>query len=591
MRFTHLARAFLAVGLAVAATLAAAALPVDPFSRWTPNHVDGAERLEAGGPGGATVVLLRRDMSPLRSFDGGATWTPFTLPGTTYEVSIAPSAPRTWYVFINGGSLYRTVDGGDTWEQRSLPVTAPLSAGSLSISVDPDVLYRSIVEMQACDFICMPKSSQLQVSMDGGLSWRDAGTQAVSQRAFASPVDRQLVFALGTGGLQRSTDFGATWTALSVPLSGPATGIHYGELTLDRHDSAVAYLRTLDNGPSPPVYSTRDRGQTWTSSLLAPAGSLYADPGQRGRAYLFAYFDGAYETRDAGLTWVRVEPFFRWGINEYVDGVTMRGGRRFALNAEYRTLRELDLNDGALALRSDLWWNPAESGWGMTITHRGSNQTFVGWYGYDVAGAQVWRVIPGGRWNDRTFTGDLYETTGPAYFGATFDPSRVVVRRVGTAQIRFDNENSASFSYQLDSGEAASKRVVRQIFGVPVAIPAAEDSYADLWWDAAEPGWGIAINHQHDNIFAAWFVYDEQGRPMWVVMPDSKIAPPADAPRAHGDIYTTRGPSSSVSFDPSQVVVSKVGMASITFHPGGDAVLEYTAFGHSAARTITRQPF
>jgi photosystem II stability/assembly factor-like uncharacterized protein len=590
MRFADLAKAFVAAALISAATLAAAALPVDPFSRWTPKPVEGAERLKAGGPNGATVVVLRRDMAPLRSFDGGATWTPFALPSGAYEVEIAPAAARTWYAFANDG-LHRTVDGGDTWQLRSPPLAAPLSSSALSISADADVLYRSAVEHQACEFICVPKSAQLQVSRDGGLSWRDIGTQTAYQRAFASPVDSRLVFALGTAGLLRSTDYGASWTTLAVSSSVPATLIQYGALTLDRHDSAIAYLRTMSNNGTPPVFATRDGGQTWTARNLPPAGNLYADPGQPGRAYLFATFDGAFETRDAGSSWVHVEPFFRWGLTEYVDGVTMREGRRFGLNAEFLMLKELDLNDGALALRSDLWWNPQEPGTGLTITHRASNQTFVVWYGYDAAGAPVWRVMPGGRWNDRTFTGDVYETTGPAFFGAVFDPSRVVARRVGTAQLRFDNENSADFSYQLASGESGSKRIQRQLFGPPVTLTAADDNFADLWWNAAEPGWGIAINHQYDNIFAAWYAYDAQGHPVWVVMPDAKVALPADAPRASGDIYTTHGPSSTEPFDPSKVVASKVGTASITFVSLGEAVLESTAFGRTEVRRLTRQPF
>jgi hypothetical protein len=119
----------------------------------------------------------------------------------------------------------------------------------------------------------------------------------------------------------------------------------------------------------------------------------------------------------------------------------------------------------------------------------------------------------------------------------------------------------------------------------------ADDSYADLWWNAAESGWGISISHQHDNIFATWFVYDDLGRPLWVVMPDAKLVIRDGVPTATGDIYTTRGPSSSLPFDPSQVVINKVGTASLAFGPGDGAVLSSTVFGRSESRAITRQPF
>ena len=581
-------KGLLTAGFLAVATLAAA--QEDPFSRWISHPMVGAERLYAGGPGGATVVMLRRDMGPLRSFDGGVTWAPFTMPGETFEVDIAPTDGRTWYAFFDG--LYRTTDGGDHWEKRSDPLPSPLLAGYLSVSADPDVLYRSaLAVMDPCDFNeCPIIGATLQRSIDGGRTWQDIGGPATFQRAWASPLDSRVVFASGSDGVKRSADGGASWGPVTIPL-GPSDYLQFPTIIFDALDPMIAYLRTGMNEGSPPILSTRDGGQTWTSKNLPPAGSLFADPAQKGRAYLFAYFDGAFETRDAGLTWVHVEPFFHVGLNEDVDGVVTRGARRFALDAQSSALKELDLNDGALALRSDLWWNPEESGMGVSITHRGSNQTFVAWYAYDASGAPVWRVVPGGHWNDRTFTGDLYETTGPPYFGVAFDPTRVVPRRVGTVQIRFDNENSAVFSYQFGPGDFGNKRIVRQLFGPPVAITAVEENFADLWWNAAESGWGIAINHQYDNIFATWFVYDAQGKPLWVVMPDAKVTLAADIPRAAGDIYTARGPPSTAPYDPSQVVPTKVGTASLTFRATGDAILEYTAFGHSESRTITRQPF
>jgi len=167
----------------------------------------------------------------------------------------------------------------------------------------------------------------------------------------------------------------------------------------------------------------------------------------------------------------------------------------------------------------------------------------------------------------------------------------VTRRKVGTAQISFDSENRAVFSYQLASGISGSKRVERQLFGPSVALPAVQESYADLWWNAAESGWGIAINHQGDNVFATWFAYDAAGRPLWVVMPDAKVVVVGGVPTAAGDVYTTRGPSASVPFDPSQVVRTKVGTASLAFIANDQAVLSSTVFGLGERRVITRQPF
>src|SRR5690349_315710 len=86
---------------------------------------------------------------------------------------------------------------------------------------------------------------------------------------------------------------------------------------------------------------------------------------------------------------------------------------------------------------SDIWWNPAESGWGITIADH-ETQLFAVWYAYQANGSQVWFVVPGGTFTSgrRFFTGDMYQTTGPPYDTA-FDPSRVVAAKVGTASFDF----------------------------------------------------------------------------------------------------------------------------------------------------------
>src|SRR3954471_14871617 len=75
---------------------------------------------------------------------------------------------------------------------------------------------------------------------------------------------------------------------------------------------------------------------------------------------------------------------------------------------------------------SDIWFNPAESGWGLTIADHESN-LFAVWFTYRQDGKPTWYVIPGGTFTSdrRHFQGDIYATTGPAYSFAPFDPTRV----------------------------------------------------------------------------------------------------------------------------------------------------------------------
>ena len=88
---------------------------------------------------------------------------------------------------------------------------------------------------------------------------------------------------------------------------------------------------------------------------------------------------------------------------------------------------------------TDMWWNAAESGWGVSFAqHAGTHQVFAVWYTYDPreesAGRNkpLWIVMPGGRWTTATtFAGDLYAATGPDPRGA-FNPQLVTRTRVGS---------------------------------------------------------------------------------------------------------------------------------------------------------------
>lgn len=82
---------------------------------------------------------------------------------------------------------------------------------------------------------------------------------------------------------------------------------------------------------------------------------------------------------------------------------------------------------------SDLWWNPSESGWGINFIQQ-FDTIFATMFVYGADGKTSWYVgssmvtTPA---DSSRFTGDLYETTGP-WFGTTFNPASVVVRKVGT---------------------------------------------------------------------------------------------------------------------------------------------------------------
>jgi hypothetical protein len=110
---------------------------------------------------------------------------------------------------------------------------------------------------------------------------------------------------------------------------------------------------------------------------------------------------------------------------------------------------------------TDLWWNSAESGWGLQVVQEG-NVAFATLYVYDGAGLPTFFVAtlsesPPGRWS-----GDLYRGTGPYYGGGAFDPTRVVPKEVGTLSLNRRTSNDADLLYTVD-GVQVSKSVTRQL--------------------------------------------------------------------------------------------------------------------------------
>jgi hypothetical protein len=110
---------------------------------------------------------------------------------------------------------------------------------------------------------------------------------------------------------------------------------------------------------------------------------------------------------------------------------------------------------------TDLWWNPDESGWGLSVTHHTSGTVFAVWFTYDAQGASKWYVAPDCRVFLVGCESKLYETTGPA-FGPVFDPSRVRAREVGTLRLSFTGAPS-TMSYVVD-GQAGTRAISRQPF-------------------------------------------------------------------------------------------------------------------------------
>lgn len=113
--------------------------------------------------------------------------------------------------------------------------------------------------------------------------------------------------------------------------------------------------------------------------------------------------------------------------------------------------------------------------------------------------------------------------------------------------------------------------------------------YSDLWWNAAESGWGISIHVKNDKLFAAWFVYDAAGKPNWYTFQAGNWT----TSRVYtGLVVKATGPAlGGVQGLAGGVTPAQAGTATLTFNSYDSAVFAGTVDGQAFNKTIVRQPF
>ncbi len=236
-----------------------------------------------------------------------------------------------------------------------------------------------------------------------------------------------------------------------------------------------------------------------------------------------------------------------------------------------------------------LWWREDESGRGTWLSHQGDT-IFAVDYSYDAANQPRWRTMIGTKGADGTFSGDVYESSGPSFSAATFDTQAVTPKLVGQGWLVQDDGNNV----RVNMAEGVARGLSRQTFGkLPScsfgtsADPTASTNYTDLWWNPGESGWGINLAHQGDTIFAAWYTYAVDGKPLFLVGTLNKTIPGT----YEGDLYRATGPAGA------GMTATSVGTAQIDVVNGNSATLTTTVKlagmtdAMTRSRSITRQIF
>jgi serine protease len=255
-----------------------------------------------------------------------------------------------------------------------------------------------------------------------------------------------------------------------------------------------------------------------------------------------------------------------------------------------------------------LWWNApggSEAGWGINFAHQGGT-IFASWFTYDLTGKAWWLVMSANQTSPNSYTGTLFQATGPAFDAMPFppigSPGGATGAAVGTGTLTFSDANDGTFAYTV-KGISQTKAITRQTFGpLPLCTFGAQvnlaltSNYQDLWWAApagSQAGWGINLTHEGDTMFITWFTYDVDRTPMWMVATVTK----AGLSSYTGDLIRLASgpPFNAVPFpplgSPGGATGSTVGSIQLAFFDGNSGTLTYTANGETQSRDITREVF
>ncbi len=272
-----------------------------------------------------------------KSTDGGGNWTHMGLPetGRISRIVIHPSNPDVVYVAALGHAhapqhergIYRTRDGGATWEQV---LFVDENTGASSLMMDPNnprVLFAGMwtVEMHHWGRESGGPGSGVYASRDGGDTWTKLSGHGLPKPPIGkvdvcmTRADSRVVYAMietgdgvpvhgqptDTGELWRSTDGGATWELRnnSRDLGGRTAYYNQCRVSPDDPDEvyflAAAYSRTLDGGTTYQVEQGPRR----------PGGDhhdMWIDP-LDGDRQIVVHDQGLSISTNRGETWHRVQ--------------------------------------------------------------------------------------------------------------------------------------------------------------------------------------------------------------------------------------------------------------------------------------------
>jgi len=248
--------------------------------------------------------------------DAGLTWRDATPPGATSQPVIEfLDADHGWFLGDEAGPLWRTTDGGRSWQKTTLPAgRSGLGAAMSFISVSTGYLLLSADSSEAAE----PWS--LYRTDDGGASMQRVGAVKLPNEPPLSGPPPMIAFSDALDGLVagwsavlQTHDGGLTWTSARLPAGqGSAMARYIGVDQLRVFGARAVLVAWMENAlasvTAATPYVSDDAGRTWRQASEASSqttSDVWAIVDANTWLDFVSPVDGIHvrATSDAGRTW------------------------------------------------------------------------------------------------------------------------------------------------------------------------------------------------------------------------------------------------------------------------------------------------
>ncbi len=246
--------------------------------------LDGSDTVYAGVEDAAffrstDAAETWEEMSGLRRHPSGAAWQPGAGGLGLHSIIIDPNNPQRVYVAISAAGVFRSDNGGETWQPANTGLRATYTPDP-----EPEVGYcvhKIAMHPARPNTLFMQKHGGVYRSDDAAGSWTNISGNLSSDFGFpiaVHPHDPETVYVVpitsdsqhyppeGSLRVWRSRQGGGVWEPLGkgLPDRNCYVNVLREAMAVDRLDPGGVYVGTTGGQ----VYGSRDGGDTWDAMAM-----------------------------------------------------------------------------------------------------------------------------------------------------------------------------------------------------------------------------------------------------------------------------------------------------------------------------------